>query len=270
MEHLGQFTQAENLYTKLLGVSERFWGNESPGTLQALHDLGGMHFAKGEYDKAIPLLEQALAIRKKVLGETMDATLLTRLNLGLSFLSSGDSRTEPFLVEMLEFQERIKGRDSVEIEGVLTALGTHYARERKFEAAKPLFQRAADIAEKKLGPFHPRTLRNIINLGNVFLEQDLKGEARDLWLLAYDRIRKASGNLLHLRVNQLRANIIIILIEEGDFKRAAPLVIDDLTELSRLVEHIEDPYYFTVQPDRPEGPIQRIVSVGHLWSVISC
>lgn len=253
-EHLGHYSEAESLYRKQLATSEALFGNDHPSTLQAVHDLGGFLSVNDHSAEAIPLLERALAGREKSLGITASATLTTRLNLGLAYFNVVDPRTEKLYLELLAVDESATGKDSATTQEVVVALAVLYVRERRFREAEDLFRRALSIAELRFGPLHPKTIRNVMNVGNCLMDQGMKVQAREFWMDAYQRMQKSTGNLLTLGESRLRANLITLLVQADDFEHAAPLAIDDLRHIGRLAEHMDDPKYYVVDPSRDPGP----------------
>ena len=53
-------------------------GDDHPDTLASLHNLALLFHNKGEYDRALPLFEECLAKRKRVLGDDQPYTKNTK------------------------------------------------------------------------------------------------------------------------------------------------------------------------------------------------
>jgi tetratricopeptide (TPR) repeat protein len=67
---------------------------------------------KGEYDRALPLCEECLAKRKRVLGEDHPDTLTSLNNLAGLFESKGEyDRALPLYEECLAKRKRVLGED---------------------------------------------------------------------------------------------------------------------------------------------------------------
>ncbi|CAN0212696.1 unnamed protein product [Ectocarpus sp. 6 AP-2014] len=79
----GQYAEAESCHQLSQTIQENVLGSEHPDVAQSLHDRAGLLFMQEKYPGAQPLLERALSIRTKKLGENHPDTVLTRKGLEL-------------------------------------------------------------------------------------------------------------------------------------------------------------------------------------------
>ncbi len=89
---LGEFAEAEKVYTDALTTAERSLGPEHP-TSAALHDgLGRAALGKGDLDAALDHHTRALAIRTEVFGESADELVESLRGLGATAAARGDEQ----------------------------------------------------------------------------------------------------------------------------------------------------------------------------------
>ena len=80
--------------------------------------LGGLLKDQGMYDRALPIYEDCLAKRKRVLGEDHPDTLALLNNLAFLFESMGEyDRALPIYEDCLAKQKRVLGEDHPHTKG---------------------------------------------------------------------------------------------------------------------------------------------------------
>jgi tetratricopeptide (TPR) repeat protein len=76
--------------------------------LTSRNNIALLYQAKGDYDKALPLLEQTLAVRERVLAAEHPNTLNSRNNLASLYQDKGDyDKALPLLEQTLTIRERV-------------------------------------------------------------------------------------------------------------------------------------------------------------------
>ena len=85
----GNYTKAEKLYSKLLGILRSKVGDNDPDTLFAMNDLAVTYIHQGKYDQAEILLKQCYEKRRTVLGGDHPDTLNTMNNLASTYKAQG-------------------------------------------------------------------------------------------------------------------------------------------------------------------------------------
>jgi tetratricopeptide (TPR) repeat protein len=124
--------------------------NPSMDKVDALLARAKTQFAHQDYDKAIALDEQALAVSEKDLGQgPYTAVVLT--DLGLAYASAGryDDAEKAYL-HALTIRDKSKDKDSVENLTLLNNIGLLYSNTDRAAQALPYLQRAWDICTKHL------------------------------------------------------------------------------------------------------------------------
>ena len=86
----GDFDAALLAFEEATKVARERFGREHVRSAAAGHELGQLKFQLARYVEAIPILKEALSVRRQLLGPTAAATLQTGLFLPLAYLKTGD------------------------------------------------------------------------------------------------------------------------------------------------------------------------------------
>jgi tetratricopeptide (TPR) repeat protein len=122
-----------------------------------------------EYAEAEPLLERALKIREKELGENHPSTSTSLINLAmLYYAEQKPAEAEPLLERALEIREKSLGKGNPSLAATLQELAAVYQSRGKYGEAESCLRRAIDIQEKALGVDHPAIARSLEELGRFF------------------------------------------------------------------------------------------------------
>ena len=157
-----RYGEAERLYERALGISERQLGGEHPDTAGSLNNLAGLYESQGRYEEAEPLYERALEIRERQLGGEHPDTATSLNNLAALYRGQGRyEEAEPLLKRALGIYERQLGEEHPETARGLNNLAGLYHDLGRIEDAERLFRRALAIREHVLGPEHPDTANSL-------------------------------------------------------------------------------------------------------------
>jgi tetratricopeptide (TPR) repeat protein len=200
-----------------------------------LNALASVFLAKGEYDRALPLFEECLAKRKRVLGEDHYHTVGSLNNLASLFKRKGEyDRALPLYEECLAKMKRVQGEDHPHTLASLNNLASLFERKGECDRALPLFEECLAKYKRVLGEDHPHTLTSLNNLAALF---ESKGE--------YDRALPLFEECLALRTFFLGEdhpdtltsldNLASLFYSKGEYDRALPLFEECLAKMKRVL-----------------------------------
>lgn len=165
---------AVSLYRKALAKEEAAKGKDSAGVAVRLNALAVLV----EPTEGVPMLERALAIDRRLLGERHPETSTIEANLAGLLLDSG--RTEPALRmanAALAGLEDSLGPEDPRVASVSTILALCWRAKGQRVRAERLYRRALAIDEAFYGSKHPETLNDASNLAEFLREIGKTGEA---------------------------------------------------------------------------------------------
>ena len=143
-----------------------------------LVELGRLHQDAGFNKRAEPLLREALAIRRKVLGEEHGEIANSLTGVASVLRLNGDlAGAEAMLRDSLERNRRIRGEDHPNTGTTLHDLALVVAARGDTAAAESLFRQALDVHRKALGDKHPNVASTQSGLSRVLLAQGRYDEA---------------------------------------------------------------------------------------------
>jgi serine/threonine protein kinase len=149
-------------------------------TLQ--HTFGGSLVGLGQPQKAVILLEKALATRKEKLGPAHRDTLMTMNHLGLAYHDIG---RPDLALKLLEEAFKLRQADSVQLDEELLMSGCNlaqlYLETDQRERGIALLEESLKLAESTLGPDHDGTLTITNNLAIAYQHQGEQKRALPLF-----------------------------------------------------------------------------------------
>ncbi len=176
----------------------------------------------GDPASALPLAENALAIREKELGaENYDVSqaLFVLANI---FSDNGDyNQAEAFYQRAIEMREKVLGKDHISVSAILNNFATLYKDKGEYDKAELFLERALSIREKELEPNHLLIASVLMNLGNVNKDKGNTQKAEAVYKRVLEIREKALG--AESAEVAVALNNIANLYE--DFAKAEPLYL---------------------------------------------
>jgi CHAT domain-containing protein/tetratricopeptide (TPR) repeat protein len=180
-------------------------------------------YKQARYDAAIPLAEQALAIREKAFGPEHPYVAVTlQILASLYDKKRNYARAEPLYQRALAVYEKALGPNHLDVATALNDLASLYQHKGDYGRAEPLFRRVLAIREKTLGPEHPEVARVLTNLAILYQSKLDYVRAEPLYQRALAIEEKVlSPN--HPDTATTLNNLALLYQDKGDYARAEPL-----------------------------------------------
>ncbi|MGB3189226.1 MAG: CHAT domain-containing tetratricopeptide repeat protein, partial [Limnoraphis sp.] len=178
---------------------------------------------EGKYNEAIPLAEQVLEIRERLLGENHPDVASSMAWLAELYRSQGRyDEAEPLYERSLAIDEKALGENHPLVATSLNNLALLYRSQGRFNEAEPLYQRSLAIGEKALGENHPWVAASLNNLAGLYHSQGRYSEAEPLYQRSLAIGEKALGEN-HPLVAQSLNNLALLYNSQGRYNEAEPL-----------------------------------------------
>ena len=222
---------------------------ETKATLMA--SMGNVYVSLGLYGPATPLLEEALRIRRQILGREHAEVARSMSDLaGLLRRKGEHDRAESLSREALAIQRKLLGDEHLDVANSLGRLGAIRLSRGDYAGADPLLREALAIQRKLLGDEHRDVARTLNDLGIVLHFRGDFGEAEPLYREALDIKRRLLGSE-HPDVTATMNNLAALLHDEGDYAAAEPLYREALAT-NRKIFGNEHPIVATSQNNLAE------------------
>ncbi len=178
---LGRLDEAEALHNEALALRRK----DADGSLavaESLNNLAGVDLDRTDLKQAALHLEEALSIRRRILGVEDSLTLQSMSNLATTVWRMGDRDRALALLEEAE-----KGCRALQADGeddLSHALSNHAAmllQAGRAKEAEPLLAEAVDLQVRRLGPTHPSVASTITKQAQLQQALHHMADARASW-----------------------------------------------------------------------------------------
>ncbi|MFC1792599.1 tetratricopeptide repeat protein [Planctomycetota bacterium] len=222
---LGRYEEAEQLVRPKV--------EDSPGTGYGLH-LGEIYREQGKYEKAERVLLESLDAGHKAEQEDKDVQFYNDMGrcmheLALLCLAQGDyNKAQELFEQGIEFGAgNLPGKDHPVTLRHVDGLATIRIKQKRYEDAETLLERALAGQELKLGENHPDTIKTIHDLGIIYREQGQYDKAENLLIEARKKRQTTLGED-HPHTLASVQELAVLYQEQGDYDKAEPLQLEAL------------------------------------------
>ncbi|HEX6290566.1 MAG TPA: FxSxx-COOH system tetratricopeptide repeat protein [Herpetosiphonaceae bacterium] len=182
--------------------------------------LGYHLWLLGVYPEAQGYLEQALAIRQRVLGDDHSDTARSLNNLGIVLWAQGHYPAAQRAYEQaLAIRQRLLGDDHPDTARSLNNLGVVLKDQGQYAAAQGYYEQALAIRQRLLGDDHPDTARSLSNLGVVLEVQGQYADAQRYYEQALAIQQRVLGGD-HPDTARSPLNLGVVLKAQGQYAQA--------------------------------------------------
>ncbi|HMZ82519.1 MAG TPA: tetratricopeptide repeat protein, partial [Acidobacteriota bacterium] len=179
---------------------------------------------QGDYAKAEPLSQRALAIYEKAYGPDHPTVALLLDSLSSLYSTKGDySRAKSLYERALAIKEKAIGPDHPDVIHTLRNLAVVLMNQGDFGKAERLFQRAITIQEKAFGPDNPKLSLTLSNLAALYQKKGDTSQAEALYQRAIVIGEKTLGPD-DLDVAQSLNNLSVIYKDKREYSQAEPVL----------------------------------------------
>jgi tetratricopeptide (TPR) repeat protein len=222
---------------------------------------------RGDPVAATAILEEALAMRRRVLGTVDKDVAVTLVELGRAFEDRGMyDRAEPLLREALAIRQQVFGDEHRETATSKSALALVLRLRGDIAGAEPLFREALETSRRVLSDDHPNVGAGWNNLGLLMLEKRDFAAAEPMFRQALAIRRKHFGDR-DPSVWPNMNNLGVSLREQGKFAEAATVLGDALaivrsstgnveSAIATLMLNLGKVYLATNEPARAERALR--------------
>jgi len=235
---------------------EGLLGPDHPYTLASRNNLACAFESAGRLTEAIPLYEQVLADRIRVLGEYHPQTLISRNNLGSAYMSASRPTDAITLFEQVVVGSiRTMGEDHPDTLMSLNNLAGAYESAGQTDKATVLYEKVLADSIRVLGEDHPHTLATRNNLAGTYISTKNFDDA----IVLYKQVIADSIRVLgedHPHTLTTRNNLVYAYASAGQ-----------LTEAIMLNERVISDQIRVLGAEHPHTLISRINLAGTLETV---
>ena len=150
---------------------------------------------KREYEEAEQLYRQALALRRKLFGESHPSLAITMNNLATLLRAKGNyEEAEALFRQSLALRRKLFGETHHETATSIRNLGDLFFAKGQYDEALRLYQQALDIYQKSLPPDHWMVNLTRSHIGGCLTQLKRYREAEEQLLTAHAGLKTVRGD----------------------------------------------------------------------------
>lgn len=189
-------------------------------TMGTVNSLALFYRLLGEYDKAEPLLRDALVLMRKMLpaGHPDIGVVLNNL-AGVYGALGQPEKAEPLLREA---QQNIHNENSIDFANITQSLGECYQHLEKYELAESLLRKSLSVRERLQARDNPELIALKRSLGGLYMELERYDEAEPVLQAVLD-LRQAVLPPEHPDIANSLNDLGELYYRQGEVGKAEPL-----------------------------------------------
>ena len=198
------------------------------------HTLGRVYRSLSRYDKAQPLLEEALSFYEQHLGETHHQTAASLYDLSWVLYLMGEfDASERYLKRSLKIRLTLFGEQHPAVVACFSGLASNHQERDRFKEAEILFQKVLTINRKLYGEHHEEVASALNSLAYLFQRQGRFAEAGSMIEEALAINREIYGDD-HAEVAKTLSNLAGLKKAQGHPLETEPLLREALAIQRRV------------------------------------
>jgi len=202
--------------------------------VRMMSTMGDVYHSLGLYEKATPLLEGALRLRREHMpGDSVGLADSLDSLAALLQAKGDDAAAEALFREALAMLRRLHGDEHPLVAQSLSNLANLLHAKGDYAAAEPLLREALAMQRRLLGDEHPQVATGLNNLAGFLQDKGDYGAAEPLFREALAMWRRLLGDE-HPQVATGLNNLANLLYAKGDLAAAEPLLREALAMRRRL------------------------------------
>ncbi len=209
--------------TKAIKLKKELLGDCHPEISTSLNNLAQLYADMGQYEKALPLQQQALKVYEKTLGDEHPGVALSLNNLAILYSEMGQHEKALSLQEQaLSMYKKALGDEHQDIAMSLNNLAALYSEMGQYEKAIPLQEQALEVYKKTLGDEHPDVAMSLSNLTTLYSKMGQYEKALPLLEQALKVYENTLGDE-HPDFAIILNNLSSLYSKMGQYEKAFPL-----------------------------------------------
>jgi eukaryotic-like serine/threonine-protein kinase len=213
---------ARELLERGAARAEQF-SHQPAAQAQMLDVIGRTYQHLGQYDRAQPLLERALGLRRGLFGDLHSSVAESLYHLARLHHARGEfDSAEVRFRRALHTQRELLGADHARVARTLGGLARVLQDRGDYGQAELLAREALDVRRRVLGYSHPEVAQSLHDLAEIFRRQGNYAPAEPLYREALALQQQLLGND-HPAVAETSHNLAFLLQRRGKLDEVEPL-----------------------------------------------
>ena len=219
LKKYARYTQAEDIYKRLIVLSEEIYGKIHSDTAIAYNNVGCLYDDMGKYTDALKYHFRAQEIREEVLGKDDLQTATSYNNIGLIYNQMGDyPKAMEYFRKALDIYERILGAENDYTSTAYNNIGCLLENMGEYSNSLEYHLKALVVDEKLLGINNPETAKVYNNIGIAYHDLGNYQEALNYYNKALT-VDKETLGMNHPETAKVHNNIGCLYDDIGEYQK---------------------------------------------------
>jgi tetratricopeptide (TPR) repeat protein len=226
---------SENFFEPTRAAIERDFARQPLLKARLLQSLASTLEEVGLLEAASQPQQEALRIRRELLGDEDRDTLTSQVALALLLLGQGEfGQAEESVRQAIDTCRRVLGEDDPVTLSASGTLGVVLRMQGKLAEAEPYYRESLANDRRVLGEEHAETLKSLTNLGGLLFAMARHDEAEPYFREALDQSRRLLGSEHVITLTAIN-NLGTLLQTQGKFAEAESYYRESLDAARRVL-----------------------------------
>jgi serine/threonine protein kinase/tetratricopeptide (TPR) repeat protein len=193
---------------------------ESADVAQSLNNMGVLRSVAGRYEEAVQYFEDALELRRRILGDTSEETADSMTDLGNALVRLGRfDEAEPLLRDALASKRALHDGPHASVALGINSLGNLLHHREAYDEAEALYREALAMHRETLGDDHPDVVVDLNNLAYLLRSRGDLEASEPMFREVLEANQRIYGPT-HPKVAESLSNMGMILLARARFSEA--------------------------------------------------
>jgi tetratricopeptide (TPR) repeat protein len=200
-----------------------------------LHNNSWFALARGNYNIAEAMAQEAASKREGILGSEDTVTLASKGLLASTFWNQGRwKEAEELNVKVLEMRKRVLGEEHLDTLSSMASMASTFKNQGRWKEAEELNVQVIETRKRVLGEEHLDTLNSMANLASTFRNQGRWKEAEELNIQVLETRKRVLGEE-HPDTLTSMARLASTFRNQGRWKEAEELNVQVVETRKRVL-----------------------------------
>lgn len=246
----GDYTEAERIAKRAYLIASTVYGEISTKTAPTQKLLGDIYYTLGDYDKALPEIQKAIASQEKQFGRNHIEVAKSISQYALVKFHRGDDRAEieKLMIESRDIMATKLGKENPQYAEILKNVAVVYLSQKRYDIAFNSLTNAESIWRIKAGQKNNINLASIFTLtGDVYYNLKNYKKSEEFYIKSKDLYEKFFSTS-HPEFVKVQSKLAKVYYQQKDYKRSKKLIEESLNNYEGFIKQ-----YFPALSEREKA-----------------
>ena len=224
---VSKYDEAMNVLTEQKDILNKYDNNNSDYAT-CLHNIARVYYDKEDYDKALPVYEESLRIRKQVFGDNHSDVAQSLNNIaGIYYSKRGYEKALPMYEESLRINKQVFGDNHSSVAYSLNNIASVYCTKGEYDKALSISEDSLRVRKYLYGDGHSDVADSLHNTAIVYKAKREYDRALSMYEESLGIYKQVYGDN-HSSVATSLSKIASLYKAKGEYDKALPMYEESL------------------------------------------